>query len=50
MEKFDWFMLGHRVMTSQEVQGQDIFERNIAHYCTLEGDIDHDEASLDYFR
>ena len=36
-------------MTSQVVQGQAIL-REITEYCTLEGDIDHDEASFDYFR
>ena len=35
-------MSGHRAMTSQEVQGQDIFLREMADYYTLEGDIDHD--------
>ena len=39
-------MSGHGAMTSQEVQCLTIFARN----GELEGDIDHDEASLDYFR
>ena len=38
-------MSGHGAMTSQEVQGQAIFARNGGYY-TLEGDIDHDDASL----
>ena len=44
--KIDRVMSGHGAMTSQEVQGQVIFARNEG----LQGDIDHDEASFDYFR
>ena len=40
---------GHGDMTSQMEQGQAFFAR-MADYCTLEGDIDHDEASLDQCR
>ena len=39
-------MSGHGAMTSQEVQRQIIFARNGG----LKDDIDHDEASFDYFR
>ena len=49
VKKFDRVMPGHRAMTLQEVQGQAIL-REMAEYCTLEGDIDHDEISFDYFR
>ena len=39
-------MSGHGAMTSQEVQRQTILARS----GELEDDIDHDEASFDYFR
>ena len=39
-------MSGHGAMTPQEVQDRAIFARNGG----FEGDIDHDEASFDYFR
>ena len=41
-------MSGHGATTSKEVQGQAIL-REIADYCTLEGNIDHDKAFFDYF-
>ena len=45
-------MSGHGTMTSQEVQGQAIFLREMAYYSILEGDIDgdHAETSFVYFR
>ena len=39
-------MSGHGAMASQEVQRQTIFVRNGG----LEGDIEHDQDSFDYFR
>ena len=45
-KKIDRVMSGHGVMTSQEVQGQVTFLRQITEYGALEGDI---EASFDYF-
>ena len=47
IKRFDQLMSGHGAMTSQDIQGQVIFLREIAEYGTLEGDI---EASFDYFR
>ena len=45
VKKIDRVMSGHEAITSQEVQRQAIFARN-----GRLGDVDHDEASFDYFR
>ena len=45
-KKIDQVMSGRGAMTSQDVQRQAIFARNGG----LEGDMDHEEASFDYFR
>ena len=42
-------MSGHGAITSQGYKVRP-FLREMADYCTLEGDIDHDEPSLDHFR
>ena len=39
-------MSGHKAMMSQREQGLAICLREIADYCILEDDIDHDEAFL----
>ena len=49
-KKNDRIMLGHGAMPSLRGQAQAIFLREMAGYCTLEGDIDHNEVSLDHFR
>ena len=48
VKKIDRVMSGHGAMTSQEVRTRSgHFLRKMADYCTLEGDIDHDEAYFD---
>ena len=42
-------MSGHGTMTSQGGKVRP-FLREVADYCTLEGDIVHDETSFDHFR
>ena len=49
-KKIGRVMSGHGAITSQEVQGQAIFLREMADYSTLEDDIDHNEASSECFR